>query len=58
VRITQVPETAAPAAKHPASGEVRAFAEYIGGQGLEEALQQLGKRIEASYAVHRADGVS
>jgi hypothetical protein len=32
--------------------------EYIGGQGLEEALQQLGKRIETAYAVHRADGLS
>jgi hypothetical protein len=58
VRVTQVPETVPPVAKHPAPGETRAFAGYTGGQGLEEALQQLGKRIEAAYAAHRADGLS
>ena len=58
VRVTQVPETVSPAAKRPASGEARAFGEYIGGQGLDEALQQLGKRIEATYAAHRADRMS
>jgi hypothetical protein len=58
VRVTQVPEAAAPAARPSASGAGGTLVEYIGGQGLEEALQQLGKRIEAAYAVHRADGLS